>query len=113
MPLESFDVFTMPQAARACGLSTERFRKVWRTWVATLGFPAPFNDRGPGRGGGTHTWRAAAIEAWKERRELALGHALPQPTGDWRTGSAHAAAASHPRIAAQRAQLRAMMSEDA
>lgn len=49
----------MAEAAAAVGLSYERFRKVWRGWVAELGFPAPLWGV---------TWDAVAIEAWKARR---------------------------------------------
>lgn len=59
------------QAAAAVGLSYERFRKVWRNWVRDMQFPRPF--RGGPIARSTYSWRAEAVEEWKQRRERALG----------------------------------------
>jgi predicted DNA-binding transcriptional regulator AlpA len=69
---------SMKQAAEACGLSRERFRKVWKHWRADLNFPSPFR----GGIGETYTWDAEAVQAWKSGRQRALGAVAPAPAND-------------------------------
>lgn len=70
------DALSLQATARECGVSWERFRKVWPTWRRELGFPAPF--KAPSANGrGTYAWRESAVQAWKLAREAALGVCAP------------------------------------
>lgn len=50
-------------AARAYGAHYDTFRKNWRTYVVTEGFPAPVRAKAPYR------WAPASLDAWQARRE--------------------------------------------
>lgn len=72
--------------------SYDWMQKNWRRLVADEGFPPPFVGREPGA---RPWWRAALVEAWKDRNHDAQGwgrlaqptetvanDALPTPRGD-------------------------------
>lgn len=60
-------VLTMAQAARAVGLSYDRFRKQWSDLP---GFPPPFRAR---------CWSAQAVADWIDARSRPPGEAPPGP----------------------------------
>lgn len=53
----------MATAAAARGVCYDVFRKNWRAYVRTLGFPAPVSMTRP------YLWRPEALAAWQLRRE--------------------------------------------
>lgn len=98
--------YSMAQTAVRCGRSRERFRKVWKTWVKTLAFPAPIltpplSD---------YAWDKAAVDAWAERRSTALAtpQVAPEPANDARA-DARAAHAHAVQLHQQRRRLAALM----
>ena len=74
------DAMSLQDTAKECGVSWERFRKVWKAWRRELGFPAPFKTPDV-NGRGTYAWRASAVQAWKLAREAALGACDPDAGG--------------------------------
>lgn len=57
------DLADMATAAAARGVCYDVFRKGWRGYVRTLGFPAPVSMTRP------YMWRPEALTAWQLRRE--------------------------------------------
>lgn len=68
----------MEQAARLCGYSWERFRKVWR---ALPGFPVPIK-RPSLTGKGAYAWVPHEVEAWRDARKRALACPVHEPAND-------------------------------
>lgn len=59
---------TFAEVAREIGLSTNRFRHVWKSYVRDRAFPAPFSQPP----GAHFKWDPDAVAAWKQRRASAL-----------------------------------------
>jgi len=100
---------SLRQTAAAVGLTYDRFRKVWTTWVRERGFPAPFSAPGD-----AYAWNADSVEAWKHRQELARAEAFAPPPaaandGGARFGGAPAAGVSAARLARERQAMAARM----
>jgi hypothetical protein len=99
-PPPAVRLYTGAEAAKAVGLSLDRFRKVRTEWTRDRDFPAEINEPGePIR------YLAAAVDRWvlnrSRRVHLVEGAAVPEPTAA--AVAATRAAASHGR-----AQLRAL-----
>lgn len=92
--------------AAAVGKAPETWRKGWKHYVRTLGFPAPL----PGR---RHFWRPEEIEAWIERRDKALGlgngRRAPLPANDGDLCDNPLRGLSPARLHRERAELAQMM----
>ena len=58
----SAETLSIRQAASACGMAYETFRKRWRRMVADEDFPQPFHG---------HIWDAGAVIAWRQARSQA------------------------------------------
>lgn len=99
----------LTQTAERVGLSAERWRKVWRTYVAELAFPAPL--RCPSRRhqvmpgtAGFYAWDAAAVEAWAAARSRAgLAATVQRPEPAPPTGR------KDPTLARERRELQSLM----
>ena len=65
----SAETLSIRQAASACGMAYETFRKRWRQMVADEDFPQPFHR---------HIWDAEAVVAWRQARSQAA-IARPRP----------------------------------
>lgn len=104
------DTLSMAETANRVRVSAERFRKVWKTWCRTMGFPPPI--AGPGALGGTsYKWLTASIEAWYAARLGALGGAGAPPPAANEDRLPHVAAVSATRLARQRAQARQLRAQ--
>jgi predicted DNA-binding transcriptional regulator AlpA len=95
-PMTPDAAIDMAEAAALCGLSYERFRRVWATLP---GFPRPFKQ--PLAGHGTYAWVRAHVLDWREARARTLAvapQAAPAPANDHRDAQrAHQAAVARER----------------
>jgi hypothetical protein len=92
-------------AARAYGAHYDTFRKNWRTYVVTEGFPAPVRAKAPYR------WAPASLAAWQARREAEnaadIRRAATAP--DAPANENHHAAPAARRVDRERAAVMALM----
>lgn len=98
-PPAAVRLYTGQEAAKAVGLSWERFRKVREGWTRDRDFPAEINEPGE-----AVRYLAAAVDRWvlnrSRRVHLVEGHPAAEPPA---ASAATRAAASHGR-----ARLRAL-----
>lgn len=92
--------YDLKQAAKAVGLSWERFRKVRRAWTRDRDFPAEINEPGE-----APRYLAAAVDAWVLRRTRRVHAQMEAAPPALRAGERPEAA----RAAAGRAALRQIM----
>lgn len=102
---------SLTDTAQAVGLSSERFRKVWRKFVQRMAFPAPLTAPPVAN----YAWDEEAVAAWKARRSAA--GLAPTPAANDTAPVVHPfdqiapplAVRENPRLERQRAELKRMI----
>lgn len=99
---------SMSDTAAVIGLSWERFRKVWPTFVRHYRFPQPLERPTPGRKVRL-CWDETAVREWWSARQR--GHVAAPQHGA--ANDAHLPAATAHRVAQARSRLAANMQRTA